>query len=176
MAIFAFGTIFFWLLLVLTVILMTAFVEKEEQTGTGATITFLVSMALMCFLGNLETFKSLLNYVTENPGTIIGLGLLYIVLSVAWSFFKWYFYLSAIKEYHKQRTFDIRKDDINISSSENKTRVLVWMSYWPLSATWTIINDPIRKMYKHILYRLSGFYQGISDRMFPELNEKTPKK
>lgn len=176
MAIFAFGTIFFWLLIVLTVILMTAFVEKEDQTGTGATITFLVSMALMCFLGNLEAFKSLLNYVTENPGTIIGLGLLYIVLGVVWSFFKWYFYLSAIREEYKNSSYEVEKSLISINSSSNKTRVLVWMSYWPLSTIWTIINDPIRKMYKHILYKLSGFYQNISDRMFKDLNAKTPKK
>lgn len=173
MLIFAFGTLWFWLLVTLTVILITAFVEKEEQTGTGATITFLISLSLMCFFGNLESFKNILNYIVDNPWTILGLFALYVLFGVAWSFFKWYFYLSELKEKFKNGTdYSYNKRKIDITDSDNKLKVLVWMCYWPFSAIWTLINDPIKKMYEYILRQLSGLYQKMSNRMFKDFEDK----
>ena len=42
------------------------------------------------------------------------------------------------------------------------------MTYWPISASWTIINDPIRRMYNSIFKRLDKVYVKISDKVFKD--------
>lgn len=170
MSIFVFGTLWFWLLLSLSVILMIVFIEKEEQTGTGATITLLAFIGLTCFLGNQTFFMNLLNYVATNPGTIILTVLGYYLLGVVWSFVKWYFYLNDLRVQYKEGKKTMRQDDI--SFLENKSRILVWMSYWPFSAIWTAINDPIKRGFQYLQSKLSGTYQKMSDRMFKDFNVK----
>jgi hypothetical protein len=170
---FAFGTLWFWLLIILTFILITTFVEKEEQSGTGATIILIISVFLIGIFGNFESFKNIFNYAVTNPWTVLGFFALYVVLGIVWSFFKWYFYLSTIKEEVKEKKENCIKfyrQEIDISLSVNKNRVIVWMSYWPFSIIWTLINDPIKKLYRYILHKISGLYQKISDRMFKEFN------
>ena len=51
----------------------------------------------------------------------------------------------------------------------NKSRILRWMTFWPLSALWTLIDDPIREAFRKIYDQISGRLQRISDRMFADL-------
>jgi len=52
----------------------------------------------------------------------------------------------------------------------HKGRVIAWMSYWPWSLFWTILNDPIRRLMRRIYYRIKGILQGISDRVFKDID------
>lgn len=54
--------------------------------------------------------------------------------------------------------------------SDHKARILTWMSYWPWSCLWTLLNDPIRKLFKHIYYRIKGTLQKMSDRVFRSID------
>lgn len=174
MVLFAFGTLWFWLLLITAVILMIVFIEKEEESGTGATFTLLIFLALTCFLGNLEFFKTIGNYIVYHPGVIIGVFVGYFVLGVVWSFVKWYFYLIHLRDNHIESGDKIAPS--KISFLRNKSRILVWMSYWPFSALWTLINDPIKKIFQHIQMKLSGTYQKMSDKIFKGFNENLTKQ
>jgi hypothetical protein len=144
---------------------MIVFVEKEEQTGTGATFTLLIFLGLTCFLGNLDFFKAIGNYIVTNPGTIILVFGGYLLVGLIWSFVKWYFYLSHLKDKKAEdgKTY-IYADDI--SFLKNKSRILVWMSYWPLSGLWTLINDPMRKLFQFIQMKFAGTYQKMATNMF----------
>ena len=47
-----------------------------------------------------------------------------------------------------------------------KGQIITWMTYWPWSALWTLINDPIRRFFRWVYEQLSGVLQAISDRAF----------
>lgn len=61
----------------------------------------------------------------------------------------------------------IKKPMVN----ENKARITSWMTYWPWSALWTLINDPIRRFYRWAYTQLRGLLQDMSDKAFKDLDE-----
>lgn len=50
--------------------------------------------------------------------------------------------------------------------SENKGRILFWGSYWIASSVWTIINDPLRRLFSLILRRISAMMQNMANKAF----------
>jgi len=50
-----------------------------------------------------------------------------------------------------------------------KGRITAWMTYWPWSALWTLINDPVRRFFCWAYEQLSGTLQEISDRAFKDI-------
>ena len=50
--------------------------------------------------------------------------------------------------------------------SDNKARVTGWIVWWPWSALWTILNDPIRRLANAIYNQLQDAYQALADRVF----------
>ena len=61
----------------------------------------------------------------------------------------------------------------------NKTRVLAWMTYWPASMTWTLIDDPVRRAFLALYDGIGGSLQRISDRRFAgfdEVYKASPRK
>jgi len=57
-----------------------------------------------------------------------------------------------------------------------KRRIMIWMVHWPWSCIWTIINDPIKKLFKYIFRKLQAFYQRIADKAYCSTEEFRPWK
>ncbi len=55
------------------------------------------------------------------------------------------------------------------SASDNKLRITSWIAHWPISAIWTIINDPVRKFINHIFNYFKGLFQRISNYIFKDV-------
>lgn len=55
--------------------------------------------------------------------------------------------------------------------SDNKSRITGWMTYWPWSALWTLINDPVRRFYRWAYTQLHGLLQGMSDKAFKGIDK-----
>lgn len=53
----------------------------------------------------------------------------------------------------------------------NKGRIIFWMTYWPASAVWTIINDPITRMWKVIYQRIGSIFEHMSSSMFSKYQD-----
>ena len=51
-------------------------------------------------------------------------------------------------------------------ASEHKGRILTWMCYWPWSFVWTMIDDPVKRLFKQIYLQIQGLLQSISNRAF----------
>ena len=51
-------------------------------------------------------------------------------------------------------------------AARHKGEIIFWMSYWPFSAVWTIIHDPITRLYRFIYHRIAVVFDGISRSMF----------
>ena len=172
--IFAFGTVWFWILTAAAIIAIVAFVENdEEQNGTGATITLGIFLAGLIFLGNSEFFRGILHFIVNNPGMIIGMFVGYLALGVVWSFVKWYLFLNKKVAYANEHELTLK--DSEISYKNNKSRIITWMSYWPFSAAWTAINNPVKKAFEFLSEKLSGGYQKMSDSMLKNVKANMNK-
>lgn len=51
-------------------------------------------------------------------------------------------------------------------ASKHKSSITQWIAFWPVSLTWTLINDPVRKVANYIFNKIKGTFQRISDAMF----------
>lgn len=57
-------------------------------------------------------------------------------------------------------------DCIKPVAAKHKSTITQWIAFWPISLTWTIINDPVRKTANYIFSRIKGIYGRMSDAMF----------
>lgn len=53
--------------------------------------------------------------------------------------------------------------------SQHKARIMGWMTFWPVSLTWTLLNDPVRAAFQHIYASISSTLQDISNKAFNHL-------
>ena len=64
------------------------------------------------------------------------------------------------------RPDDVRPKNIRPKAYSHKSRVLMWMTYWPWSLVWTVINDPIKRLFREIYYRIANLLDNISKHVF----------
>lgn len=154
----AFGTVWFWILFAVLIIGITILVEKDDDNPGGATFFLAAAFALYYFFGMKEQFNTVFQFLFYNPGTAIGFILLYSLIGVVWSVAKWFFYVKKLVD---EKCYDFEN---KVQPSNNKSRITGWMIYWPLSAAWTLINDPVRKFFNMIFEQFEGIYESISER------------
>ena len=176
-ALFVAGTFWFWTLLAVASILIIISLETTWG-GTGATITMIAAFLALIFFGDFP-IKNVGIFIKDNPGLTLGLVVGYFVVGVVWSLAKWYFYLNSKID----NMIDARRNETSsrslssyekeqLKSSYNKGEILSWMTYWPFSALWTLINDPIRKMFSYIFSKIESLYESISNKMVKNLEDK----
>lgn len=56
-------------------------------------------------------------------------------------------------------------------ASNNKSRIISWMAFWPFSMVGTLINDPIRRAFNFLFNSLKALYQKMADRIMAEAPE-----
>jgi len=171
MELFAFGTIGFWILSAVLFVMVIISLEYEEWGGGVATASFIGFFLILYFFGGKEFVMGIGSYIKHNTGTIIGFGLAYLGIGLVWSFVKWYFYLLGKKDYITENNVTHIENYIP-KAKDNKGRIISWMSYWPFSAFWTIINDPIKRMFRFIYARFENLYDKMEKKMFSDLRSK----
>jgi len=178
-----FGTLWFWVLVAVASILIIFFLERAlddeyHDTGGGfpSTITILIFIALYYFLGSKQDVYDFFAYMRDYPWFTIGRVAAYIGIGVIWSIFKWYFFLQNKKYQLTKKMEDREIDEINESdipqAKKNKARIISWMSYWPFSMLWTLINEPVKKTFRFIYSKIEGIFQKMSDRIFKDFKVK----
>lgn len=55
--------------------------------------------------------------------------------------------------------------------SENKSAIIAWISYWPLSLLATLLNNPFRRLFEYTYSLVANAYDKISERHFKSLIE-----
>lgn len=61
---------------------------------------------------------------------------------------------------------DGRRLQFKPQASDNKARIVAWMSFWPFSFIGTVLNDPIRRLFNFLFNQFKAFYQRMSDHVF----------
>lgn len=183
-----FGTLWFWILFAVATILIIFFLEKAlndeyHDTGGGvpSTIIILSCITLYYFFGSKQDVYDFLAYMRDYPWFTLGRIVAYVGIGIIWSIFKWYFFLQN-KKYHLTKkiedlggvdltTHEISESDIP-QAKRNKARIISWMSYWPFSMIWTLINEPVKKMFRFIYTKIEGIFQKMSDSAFKDFKVK----
>jgi len=171
----AIGTFWFWLAALVTLIVITFCIEKEESSGWGAFLTCVAFLALLYFFGSREPVVSMLSYAVHNPIAILLMAGLYLFLGSAWSIVKWFFFIkeSKNKQWEEHVSYNSRRSegektkwDPDIPTArKNKSTIMMWMSWWPFSLAWTMVNDPIRKAFRSIYMHLEATYDRMAEKI-----------
>lgn len=188
LTLFVVGSIGFWLLIGLASIML--FYCVEEDRGGLATTSIIATLFLLYFFGDLNIF----GWAIENfLMLVLSIGG-YFVVGTIWAIVKWWFFVRRNREkYDDAKAKFLRDEGIegtsipddqkkdwksHISSSYNrgfeikpearkhKSRVLTWMTYWPWSMVWTLIDDPVKKLFRYIYRLIQDLLQKMSDRAF----------
>src|SRR5262249_2736558 len=69
-----------------------------------------------------------------------------------------------------------RRLDVHPLAAVHKARIVWWMSYWPWSAFYTLLKDPVRKAFLSIYHQVADYLQQISDKTFRGVEEDFPKE
>lgn len=182
----AFGTLWFWIVTALFVVTMLALTEYEKP--------FWATITLLIFLSLITTFSvpEALGWVAANLSTIAMWFGIYLVTGVVWAAAKWWFYLLNQREIYETKREKFLNDQNPVGPgnpvaidttnrdkflrtldkkfpplpSENKSRIILWMSYWPFSAAWTLVNDPLKRLWRFLYTQISATLERMSRSVF----------
>jgi hypothetical protein len=189
MELFAVGSIGFWLLLLVETVLLVALIERNK--GAFATLSLAATLLLLHFLGDLNVY----GFVVQHPLTLLAGVAGYFAAGTCWSVAKWWLYVRDQRSRYDELRYDFcqehrldgtipeelqprwlevlaaanangRKVEVRPQARRHKGQVLTWMTYWPWSLVWTVINDPVRKAFLEIYRHMHDHLQAISDRAF----------
>ena len=171
LTLFTIGTLWFWVLLLTAVISITALIENEFNVI--ADIIFVATFVILYKLGCKDSISNIGNFIATHPIYTLLISLGYFVLGTLYSIVKWAVFVSD------GRAELIRNNEDYYASSwkpgEHKAKITHWMIYWPISGIWTLISNPVVKLFNRIFYKLEVVYQSISDKIMKDLIDKKPK-
>lgn len=58
------------------------------------------------------------------------------------------------------------RSDLIPSVGEHRNELVAWIVWWPFSAFWTILNDPLRRLANFVVDRFRGMYESMASRVF----------
>jgi len=184
---FVLWSIGFWILI--SVVSIAVLIAVEVENVGIATAALIAAFCMLAWWGDFNLVRE----VVAHPSLLAMIVAGYFVAGTVWSIIKWWFFVKdklyryneAKREFLRTNGFkdtsqvpdqllkrwryyahDGRHDDWSAKTPQvrqNKGRILTWMIYWPWSMAWTVINDPIKKLFKRIYRAVSGMLQRIAD-------------
>jgi hypothetical protein len=152
---FALGTLGFWILCSLISVIFIIALENENH--------WFPTCLTLAFAG--IYWKALAGLALSWHAISLGI-LVYAVIGIVWSMFRWFRYVKSTADtYRKEHGDNLRASERSslqreISATLNKSRITGWIAYWPWSMLWNLTGD----FFKMIYEALQGVYQKISDR------------
>lgn len=161
---FAFGTIWFWLLVTITSIVVIASIENEH---------YFTPSALVLLLG-IMSWKSFTNMSWQAIATtIVG----YLIIGIVWSLYKWHRHVTSVIAYNIKDSGSWQKATERyavkhtIEPAHNKGKLIGWIAWWPWSLFWNLSGDFFNIVYDGMV----NAYQKITDNALKKLTEPSTK-
>lgn len=167
----------FWALILVEFGLLLWFVEEEWPLPS--IVSFVIFILLLWWLADIPVWT----WIKENPWNLLKYAGVYVIAGLGWSFFKYYFHLNKMKkhlvEIKDHWRADVTSDKPNFESylkdrsygqefnfERSASKLLFWAMWWPPSLIWTVLNDPVRKFFKWLIFTVFvGAYRKMYDRM-----------
>ena len=148
----AVGTFWFWAILVIASIIITACVENEHYP-TPSIVAILIGLIYWKAIASL-------------PWSVIALAVGIFALSGAiWSTFQWFRFVSKKAAYYLGR-YGNNLNELQMSNlkdgtfaSLHKALITAWIAFWPWDMFWTLTGDFFNAIYD----AMANIYQRISD-------------
>jgi len=182
---FGFG-IWFWVLIALELIFLTWFVE--QCWGLASIISVAVFITLLWWLADIPIWE----WIKNNPAQLAMYCLYYILIGLAWSVGKYYFLLSRVRreikrlkkkwienkdklgdgiitfeKYLENNSWDVK---YNLDFDNTAKRLTFWATFWPTSFLWTLLNEPVRRLFKWLVHDVFiGIYRKMYKVMITDL-------
>lgn len=64
--------------------------------------------------------------------------------------------------FYNAKTLDDIVKIVTPKGADNKSSIVAWISYWPLSLLATLVNNPFRRLFEYVYHLSSGLYDKIS--------------
>jgi hypothetical protein len=186
----AVGGFLFWGVIALAFAAIIAALEYEN--GKAATVVAVIFALAMTLFSDFKPIE----WLTLNWKSLIWYAAAYVGIGILWGVIKWRFYVmnrvdryddlkakflddNNIKEknipdeYKKQWAAHCRNEfgygfRIPMQVSHYKSTIIMWMSYWPFSGFWTLLNDPVKRIFRFCYRHMAGGLQKISDHAFAD--------
>jgi hypothetical protein len=181
---FVVGAPLFWILILCeSGLLFWALDERPrarydvDADGAIATVAILLGLLILQLFGNIRVFS----YVWAHPWWSLAFVAGYLAIGGVWSIAKWWFAETNkfrrvkdrfLLDHHVQGTrvpAELHQEWAAIvkayktNPANEKSRTLFWISYWPWSLVWTLLNDPLKRAARRIYDELGMVYQRITD-------------
>jgi len=185
----AFGSIGFVVLLVaLSAVVVAAMQFEKVFVATAGLVLAFIAMAIW---GDFNVLLAIWEHPLFTAAVVVG----YFVFGALWAPTKWKFYVKDCRfKYDEDKHEFLRRNEVTDGKipdklleewrglrrdnetkppqvRDNKARVISWMTYWPWSLGWTLLNDPVRKLFRHIYRQMQDFLQGISDKAYAGVDD-----
>jgi hypothetical protein len=132
-----------------------------------------VSVFTILFFVGILVFSDILAKVSFS--VVVLAFICYFGVGILWSFKQWITFLYKEKEFVKQ-IFENQNAIGDWSeyvkgklplASENKAKIVYWITAWPMSMSWWILDWP-RKISIMLYNKLSSYYDAVTQRVFKE--------
>lgn len=173
---FGFGLIPILIFLVASAIIIAASEFDANRYSTGSLV---IGAGLIIWL----TKSNPLPWIATHSLWIIFGILGYFIVGIAWGFFKWYLFNLTIRDKIADGSLKVYTTDeenknwrqnwvvLPISPRTHKSRIVGWMTYWPWSTVWFVLNDPVRRAWNAIYNRLVAKLEAVSNHVFKNISK-----
>lgn len=188
------ASLFFLVPLAIAGCVISDFLDHSKKSE--ATVLAVVVIIATLLFTDLRPFAM----VTSEPLRLLLILGAYVVTGTVWAIMKWGFWLAKLRgrvqdieaevtERHGRKDLILfnmqvihRLSDAKLPTTlppkakEHAPMISGWMMFWPCSALWTLINDPVRHAFKWAHRSIEGLLQGMSDRAFSHHIKPAAKK
>ena len=168
---------FLYFLIPAALVAMCWLVEGSEHS-VGATVALALVLVILQLFTDVHPFT----YILNDPLRAAVIAAAYVAVGIGYLWYKWSSYTRMAARYIKAymaehpsaasneaaRYLGYRSAPLKVN--DYRTRIMGWMIYWPLSLAWTLLNDPIRRLYDAIYNCIAKSLQEISNRAFSDIS------
>lgn len=172
------GWLMLWAGIPLLWVLLTIASEKRAPFW-GATGALLLVMILE-FTTDIKAFT----YAFDHPVNALMIIVAYVIFGNGYAVAKWRSFIRLVNEQIQDAALenngavDLARNPVTVAGHRinkvplqvraYKADFMTWALFWPMSFVWTVINDPIRRLYNAIYNALASRLQRMSDDMFKD--------
>jgi len=139
-----------------------ALVENESATF-GTAMMILGTAGLVWLAGGMNPFM----LMWQNLSAVLLFFVGYFIAGGVWSLFKYYLYLTNVRDDMKER--GITERPRNSYMVNNKAKLMSWIGHWPFSIIGTFFGDFIYRIGRTIYNHLGGAYERIEKSVFGDM-------
>jgi hypothetical protein len=177
----ALGALGLWFWALAAVVILAAVISVENEKFTVTTPVVVVGIAALIWLSKFDVF----GWARHNMGTIAIAIAVYLSVGVLYGVVRYMFYVHKVADkldtyahrygYNTKALTKKQASDFALNAglrnfpmkvADSKGRITFWMIYWPFSAPWTLINEPVTRFFNFAYGRIAGLLQGIANRAF----------